>query len=82
MCHRRDWRETPSTRPGRSPFRLRVGQPSRFTGCLVLSTMILITVVGLAFRAGLYVGLGILILSAVILALAIALFRLCKTFEA
>jgi hypothetical protein len=44
---------------------------------LVLITITLITIVGLSFRAGLYVGLVTLTLSTVIYAVAIALFSLC-----
>jgi hypothetical protein len=51
-----------------------------FTGCLVVIIAILCTIVGLGFRAGLYVGLLILLPSLVVLALAIALFTICMAF--
>ena len=48
---------------------------------MVVLTMSLIAVVGVAFRAGQTIGLVILILSTAIFALAIALFTICMTIR-
>ena len=66
---------------GAFPVSTLVDRRSLLTGCMVLFSMILIAGVGLAYLAGPVVGLVILILSMVILALAIALFRICMTIR-
>jgi hypothetical protein len=80
QCHRRDWYETPR-------------MPWRFAGCVVALLRIIVVwmvmfalfwipVTFLDVRTVLQmVGLTILILIAVVVALAIALFSLCITFS-